>query len=188
MAQFEKGMLFPDLSFATYSGRTDSVGEAVKNARHTVFWVMRFIGCRFCQWDLEQLKEKYRAFQEAGVSVYAVLQSAPQSIAEIRGGETYPYEIICDPDCRFYDSLDVKATATKADRMPKDEESKARYAAKRLVVDACNFTKKTDEGRAEQLNALFILDADRRIEYARYAQHSVDIPEIDELLDILKKL
>ena len=49
------GELFPDLSFETYSGETHTVDEVVRKKKHTVFWVMRFIGCRFCQYDIDEL-------------------------------------------------------------------------------------------------------------------------------------
>ena len=39
----------------------------------------------------------------------------------------------------------------------------------------------------QQLPALFIVDHNRKIEYAHYAVNSGDIPELDEMLRLVEK-
>ena len=60
MSVITPGMQFPEISFATYSGKTMNTREAIAEHRYTMFWVMRFIGCRFCQYDMQKLAEGYQ--------------------------------------------------------------------------------------------------------------------------------
>ena len=72
--------------------------------------------------------------------------------------------------------------------MPTSEEGKVKLAAKHDAVAACNFSRKTGEGEAQQLPALFIVDRTNTVRYAHYAVNSIDIPEIDEQLKLLDSL
>ena len=47
MSVVKAGMQFPEIPFTTYSGKTTGTGAVVAEHRYTMFWVMRFIGCRF---------------------------------------------------------------------------------------------------------------------------------------------
>lgn len=180
--------MFPDLSFKTYQGIETSVNEAVKCKRHTIFWVMRFIGCRFCQYDLEQLAQEYGRFSGKNTQVFAVLQSSRESIIGLKGNMEVPFEIICDTKRDFYRTLDVGATATKEERMPKSEEGMARFLAKKKAVEEKRYERKTGEGEAQQLPALFIVGPNRQIEYVHYAANSIDVPELDDMLRLVDSL
>ena len=189
MSVISTGMQFPEIPFITYSGKTTNTHEASAQHRYTMFWVMRFIGCRFCQYDMQKLAEGYQKYVDKDTAVYVVLQSTRESIIELKGEEfEVPYEIVCDIDEVFYKTLDVKATATKEDRMPTSEDGKVKLAAKHEAVAACNFSRKTGEGEAQQLPALFIVDQTNTVRYAHYAVNSIDIPEIDEQLKLLDSL
>lgn len=182
------GGLFPNLSFETYSGETHTVDEVVRKKRHTVFWVMRFIGCRFCQYDIDGLAWAYNRFTDKDTQVFAILQSSRASISGLKGDFQVPFDIICDTTHTFYKELDIRATATKEDRMPTTPEGLARLHAKQEAVAARNYERQTGEGEAQQLPALFIVGPDRKIEYAHYAVNSIDIPDFDELLHLVDTL
>lgn len=182
------GEQFPDLRFETYSGEIRTVDEAVREKKHTVFWVMRFIGCRFCQYDLDDLAQTYNRFTDKDTQVFAVLQSSRASISGLKGNYQVPFDIICDTAHTFYKELDVRTAATKDDRMPTTPEGLARLRAKQEAVAARSYERRTGEGEAQQLPALFIVGPDRTIEYAHYAVNSIDIPDFDELLRLLDTL
>lgn len=188
MAIISIGDLFPDLSFETYSGQQMTVSEAVTGKAHTVFWVMRFIGCRTCQYDMDELAQSYAAFTQRDTQVFVVLQSKRDSIIGLKGDYSVPFDIICDPTRSLYRALDVHATATKEDRIPVTPEGLARLAEKQQAVKARNYQPGSVEGEAQQLPALFIIDQERRVQYAHYAVDSVDIPEIGDLLTLLDTL
>ena len=88
------GELFPDLSFETYSGETHTVDEVVRKKKHTVFWVMRFIGCRFCQYDIDGLAWAYNRFTDKDTQAFAILQSSRASISGLKGDFQVPLSLI----------------------------------------------------------------------------------------------
>lgn len=188
MPRVTAGELFPDLSFETYAGESCTAKQAVRRRKHTIFWVMRFIGCRFCQYDIDLLAGQYARFAGKDTQVYVVLQSSRASIAGLKGELQVPFDVICDTKHAFYKALDIRATATKEDRMPSTPEGLAQLKAKQEAVSARNYRRKAGEGEAQQLPALFIVDAEGRVEYAHYAVHSIDIPGADELLELLEGL
>ena len=188
MPRVSAGEHFPDLAFETWSDEKRTVGEAVRGKKHTIFWVMRFIGCRFCQYDIDMLAWQYARFTDKNAQVFVVLQSSRESITGLKGDFQVPFDVICDTDHAFYKTLDIRATATKEDRMPSTPEGLARLKAKQEAVAARNYQRKSGEGEAQQLPALFIVDPEGRVEYAHYAVHSIDIPGMDELLELLDSL
>lgn len=48
-----------------------------------------------------------------------VLQSSRESINGLKGETRAPFSVICDTDHAFYKALDVRAAATRENRMPK---------------------------------------------------------------------
>lgn len=188
MPKIAVGAQFPDLKFETFRGEHASVKQAIASQKLTVFWLMRFIGCRFCQYDLDLLAEKYAAFTEKGAKVYVILQSTEDSISGLKGDFSLPYEIICDAEHVFYKTLDVRATATKQERMPATEERMELWREKKAAVEEKHYPHKSDEGEAQQLPALFMVGPDGAVRYAHYAVDSIDIPGIDEMLQLVDEL
>jgi len=185
MPRAAAGDRFPDLAFETYSGERCTVYEVVRRRKHTVFWVMRFIGCRFCQYDIDMLAWQYARFTDKDTQVFAVLQSSRESITGLKGDFQVPFDVVCDTDHAFYQALDIRAAATKEDRMPASPEGLAQLKAKQEAVAARGYQRKTGEGEAQQLPALFIVDQEGKIEYAHYAVNSIDIPDFDEILRLV---
>lgn len=188
MAIITFGDIFPDLTFETYSGSILTVSEAVKAKPKTVFWVNRFIGCRTCQYDMDSLAEEYASFAQRDTQVFVVVQSRRESIISQKGGWSVPFDIICDPKREIYRALDVHPTATKEDRIPKTKEGLERLARKQEAVKNGNYVSGPVEGEAQQLPALFVVDEERKVLYAHYAVDSVDIPNVEELLNLLDTL
>lgn len=182
------GEVFPNLTFETYTNSVHTVDEAVKHKRHTVFWVMRFIGCRFCQYDIDGLAQEYANFTDKDTQVFVVLQSSRESITGLKGDWKIPFDIICDTQHRFYQALNIRTTPTKEDRMPKNEAGLLKLKEKQVAVSAQRYERRTGEGEAQQLPALFIVGPDRNIEYAHYAVNSIDIPDFSEILAIIDHL
>ena len=90
MPKIAVGAQFPDMEFETFRGEHSTVKQAIASQKLTVFWLMRFIGCRFCQYDLDLLAEKYAAFTEKGAKVYVSLQSTEDSISGLKGDFSLP--------------------------------------------------------------------------------------------------
>ena len=179
------GEKFPDLQFETYEGKTLRVSDVVVQKKYTLFWIMRFIGCRFCQYDIDTLAKEYGCFEARNAQVFVVLQSSRESITGLKGELKVPFQIICDTDHVFYRALHVRAAASKEARTPTAPEDLQRLREKEAAVAKYHYPRRTDEGEAQQLPALFIVNSDRVIAYAHYAVHSIDIPSLDEMLQML---
>ena len=189
MSHMSTGEQFPNLMFETYSGKKMQISEAIKGKKYSIFWMMRYIGCRLCQCDLDLLAEQYDRFMDANAQVFAVVQSRKETIRKLKGEYSVPFEIICDTKHEFYEALDVKATATREDRMPKDAYGKEKHALKMQEVESRHYGKISGDGEeVQQLPALFIVNEEGKLIYIHYAEYTVDIPDIDEMIKLLDGL
>ena len=123
MTKLNKGDAFPSFSFNTaYQNDLNSIN--ILKGR-TVFWVLRYIGCTVCRYDVKQIAERYQEFIDKNAQVYVLMQSDAQHVQ--------------------------------------------------------NDLAKTDT----QLPALFILNEDGTAAYAHYARNIMDMPSLDEVLEML---
>jgi peroxiredoxin len=182
MAKLLEGAKLPDFSFHTASGLDLSALDVVKKAKKTVFWVLRYVGCTTCRYDIHVIKERYQEFLELGAQVLVVLQSQPENVKADLTGDEVPYEIICDPDQSIYKRFSIDPAPDKESRRPTDPEGIAKLQAKIEKVKAGGFVHGKYEGDENQLPAMFIVEPDGLISYAHYAKNSIDMPTVDELL------
>lgn len=184
----KKGDKFPNFTFETESRQGLSTDEAVKEADKTVFWVLRYIGCTTCRYDVHQIMLSYGKFTEKGAQVYVVMQSRPETVRRDLEGYDMPFHIICDYKQEIYSALQIKATETREERQPKTQEGKAKLAEKMAKVKASGFVHGDYEGNEQQLPAMFIVDKEGKVLYSHYAQDSIDMPTVDETLSIIDSL
>lgn len=181
----EKMPDFP-LSLA-FHGKT-SVADMVKDTSLTVFWVLRYLGCTLCSYDIQEIKREYRRFLKLGAKVVVVLQNQTETIESEMDEEALPMPLVCDPECVIYDALLIPATATKEERLPKTPEGLKKLEEKRQKAKEAGIVHGRDEGRTQQLPAMFIVDSERVVRYAHYAEHSVDMLSVEEALELIGKL
>ncbi len=183
-----KGDKFPNFTFETESAQGLTTDGVVKDAEKTVFWVLRYIGCTTCRWDVHQIMLNYDKFKALGAQVYVVMQSDPAIVRRDLEGYDMPYHIICDYKQEIYSTLQIRATETREERQPTTEEGKAKQAEKMAKVKASGFVHGDYEGNEQQLPAMFIVDKEGTVEFAHYAENAIDMPTVDETLEILKSL
>lgn len=183
-----KGDKFPEFTFETESEQGFTTDTVVKKADKTVFWVLRYIGCTTCRWDVHQIMLNYDKFTEKGAQVYVVMQSDPEKVRRDLEGYNMPFSIICDQKQEIYSTLQIRATETKEERDPVTEEDKAKLADKMAKVKASGFVHGDYEGNEQQLPAMFITDKDATVLYAHYAQNKIDMPTVDEVLSLIDTL
>lgn len=188
MSRLNKGDQFPDFNVKLAFDGEHSTLELAKNAKHTIFWVLRYMGCTTCQLDILDIADNYQKFRDIDTQVFVVLQSPAETVEEETAKNRLPYDVICDPDQIIYKELDIRATATKEDRQPKTEEGKARQAFKKSRVKEKGLVHGKYEGNEQQLPAYFIVGPDGVVEKAHYAEHAVDMPFVDEMLEIMENL
>lgn len=76
MAKLQVGDKMPSFTFQTES-QSGLTTESVLRGGRTVFWVLRYIGCTTCRYDVHQIAARYGDFQKRGAQVYVVMQSDP---------------------------------------------------------------------------------------------------------------
>jgi len=182
MTRINKGDTFPAFEFSTAYEDGLNSKEVLKGK--TIFWVLRYIGCTVCRYDVHLIAQRYDEFRQKGAQVFVVMQSDQEHIRrDLEASNTVlPFSIICDPKQEIYRLLDIKAAATKEEMVEgvmdklKEKGGKAREAG---------FVHGDYEGNELQLPAMFIVNEDGVVEYANYARNIVDLPTVDEVLAML---
>lgn len=147
----------------------------------TILWFMRYIGCTACQVDLHDLEQQLPELKRRGIQVVIVLQSTPQSIRQQRP-EGMPFEVICDPEGQLYRKFDVLPAKSKM-TMLSVQLPKKLSRAKSLGLSHGEY-----EGNEQQLPALFLLNDQGKVVYTRYAKTLTDLPDVEDLPDMLRML
>jgi peroxiredoxin len=96
-----------------------------------------------------------------------------------------PFEIIADPGQNIYRRLGINAAGSKEELLGTgSEQLKQKGAAAR----GAGFAHGDYEGNELQLPALFILDDQGTVLYSHYAEHLMDMPDVDGVLALLETL
>ena len=182
MARIKAGDRFPDLKFDTAFKEGLSVSSVLKG--RTIFWVLRYIGCTSCNFDVALISESYDKFLEKNAQVFVVMQSDKAHLRDDLKKRPVPFEIISDPEFSFYKTLDIRAAKDK-DELGGTPEERERFAAKRAAIQERGLTHGDYEGDELQLPAFFIVEEDGTVSYAHYATSIADMPTVEEALALL---
>lgn len=144
----------------------------------TIFWVIRYIGCTVCRLDVQLLKNKFDEIKAKGYDLYVVMQSDKQHVSEIE----LPFEIILDPDFKVYNALEIAPASSKEELLGDSLEA---LKTKGALAATYGFSHGDYEGNELQLPALFIVDKDSTVTYAHYGKNIMDMPTVDELIEML---
>lgn len=180
MAKYKVGDIFPNLTVKTAYEADREVKDILKGK--TIFWVLRYIGCPVCRLDVALIAERYEEFKEKGAQVFVVMQSDQEHIRESLKETPIPFEIICDNDMKFYDTLSIEPAGSMDELAGKMLD---KLQAKGALADEYGFEHGDYEGDEQQLPALFIVDENGVITYAHYAEELIDMPDVDEVLELL---
>lgn len=150
--------------------------------RKTIFWVIRYIGCTVCRYDVHVLSENWQAINDKGYNLFVVMQSDPEHIHKEMGDTKLTFEIICDNTMEIYKTLEINPAATKEELRGDDVE---KLQAKGAKARELGFSHGDYEGDELQLPALFIVDTDGTVLTAHYGRNITDMPTVDELIDML---
>ena len=103
--KLKTGDRFPQFTFDTHL-RDDLSSVDVLNGK-TVFWVLRYIGCTVCRYDVHLIAQRYQEFKEKGAQVFVVMQSDKKHVTDdlSKGDVKLPFEIIIDPKQKIYEQV-----------------------------------------------------------------------------------
>lgn len=180
MKKYDVGDTFPNLLISTAYKEDQHVYDVLQGK--TVFWVLRYIGCPVCRYDVAQIAANYNEFRARNTQVYVVMQSDKMHIRETIGEDELPFDIICDNEMKFYRTLMIRP-AESMDALAGTMTDKLQK--KGALADKNGFVHGDYEGDELQLPAMFIVDEDRKISYVHYAKELADMPEIDDVLKLL---
>ena len=186
MEKLKVGDRMPNLTFTTSTGRKLTTEQAIGGKR-TVFWVLRYIGCPVCRYDVHVLIQRYDEFRKRNTQVYVVMQSDPAVLADVLKDEKIPFEIICDPDMTIYKTLAVPTAKDMNELIPQTGEDAPKWEQKQKDFTDAGFAHGKYEGDEMQLPAFFIVKGDGVITEAHYAKDVVDMPSVDEVTAMLDK-
>ncbi|MBR4445103.1 MAG: redoxin domain-containing protein [Solobacterium sp.] len=182
MTKLNTGDKFPEITFNT-AYKTDLHTPEIFHGT-TVFWVLRYIGCTVCRYDVKLLAERYEEFRRKNAQVFVLMQSDASHVQDnLQKTDTVlPFEIITDPEQKIYQLLDIQpAESMEALAEGVGEQLRAKARQARL----CGFSHGDYEGNEQQLPALFIVDEEGIVKCAHYAKNIMDMPSIDEVLALL---
>ena len=184
MARININDSFPEFIFNTVYENDLNSKEVLKGK--TVFWFLRYIGCTVCRYDVHMIAKRYDEFKNKGAQVFVVMQSDREHVRnDLESTNTVlPFSIITDPEQKIYELLEIKA-AESMDELKQGVEDKLKEKAAKARENG--FVHGDYEGNEQQLPAMFIVNEDGKVEYAHYAKNIMDMPSIDEVLELLDK-
>ena len=187
MPKLNVGDKMPNFTFNTQKRENVTIEEIVKGKKKTVFWVLRYIGCTVCRYDVHVISQRYQEFLDKDAQVFVVMQSDPQVVRDdlAKHPSAIPFEIICDTDQNIYKSLNIETWGEPGSMPVLDEEAMGRLQAKGAAAAEAGFIHGKYEGLEEQLPAMFITDDKGVVEYAHYGKDIMDMPVVDEVLALL---
>ena len=181
MAKLKVGDIFPNFTCNTAFEANTSIADIV-GGKTTILWVLRYIGCTVCRYDVNLLSKRYKEFQDKGVNVAIVMQSDPAIVRKELEEQPLPFSIICDTDMEIYKTLEIDP-ADSMEALLGDGMDKLQ--AKGAAAEAAGFSHGEYEGDEQQLPALFIVDGNLKATYVHYAKDIMDMPTIDDLLSLV---
>ena len=182
MAKLMKDNIFPDYTVSTQFEDQTTI-KKIADGKPLMLMVLRYIGCPSCRYDVHMLQVNFAKFAEKGVSVAVIMQSTPESIRTALKDEPLSFPIICDPEYRIYNDLEVRPAKDRAEMLG-DEAALQKFMKKREAIQALGFTHGEYEGIEEQLPAFFYMDADLKVLTAHYAKGIGDMPTAEEMLEM----
>ena len=185
MPKLEVGHVIPEFTVRTADRENLSLHAMLKEQKKTVLWVLRYIGCTTCRYDVDIISKNYDRFLAKNAQVLVLMQSDPAIVRRDLTGYDYPVQIICDPEQHIYQTLEIPAAPDRDHFISKSIGNMAKLAARMAVVKASGFVHGDYEGNEQQLPALFILDADGKVLHSHYAAHFIDMPSLEEVLALL---
>ena len=181
MPKLKNGDRFPSFPIQTLYNSAEMT-DTLFHAPKTVLWCLRYIGCTVCRYDIHVAATRYQEVQEKGAKIVFMLQSDKDLLAEELKDAPLPFDVICDPEMKIYQALEIKPAASVEELLGPDPE---KLKAKGAAATAEGFSHGKYEGDEMQLPAMFIVNADGIVEKAIYATDITGLPTLDELLEIL---
>ncbi len=177
--KLEVGNKMPDYIVDTPYERGISLSNLLSDNKTAILF-LRYAGCTLCRFDMMILKDEYEKIKESGGKVLIVLQSDPDKLSKEIEKEFYPFDIVCDPSQELYKQLEIKPANSQEEMIGPDSLEKL------AKLQSSGLTHGDYEGNEMQLPAAFVVDKELNLTYAHYAANITDMPDVDEIAQLLK--
>lgn len=182
MSKLYPGDTFPALPVNTLYGGEKLTTDLFQTPK-TVVWCLRYIGCTVCRYDIHIAAQRYEEVKAKGAEIVFMLQSDKALLAEELKDTPLPFDIICDPEMKIYQELEI-LPAPSMEALVGDQLEALKI--KGAAASAAGFSHGKYEGDEQQLPAMFIIGADGVVQKAIYAETIMGLPTLDELLPMLE--
>ncbi|WP_369283671.1 peroxiredoxin-like family protein [Oscillibacter sp. GMB15532] len=169
----------PNFSVLTGTGQT-MLSSLVSRKRRTALLLLRYAGCRICQYDMLQISNAYEDVLLSGGQVLIVLQSSLPSIQSLQEEHRYPFTIISDERGVLYRALGVGSALSAEELSSPAGQDKLERAV------ACGIVHGAYEGNELQLPAAFVLTPNLKILFAHYGSSAGDTPSPLKLAALMR--
>ena len=181
------GDVIPDMPVTTAYVTADTLYGLI-GGKNTLIWAVRYIGCPPCHLDTRRLAERYDRFRAADANVVVVMQSDPAVFREATEGEDIPFDILCDPEMKFYKALEIEAAKDRDEMVGAALGGLEKLQAKGAACKELGYEHGKYEGDEMQLPAVFVVDGEGTVKYAHYARYIADLPPYDDMVKLLEDL
>lgn len=115
MAKLQTGEKMPDFTYDTPFAAGVALSDTARRVTgRTALVFLRYYGCTLCQYDIHRYAKEYGQIAATGGQMLVVLQSDPKKLAgQLKPGDL-PFDIVCDPEARLYQQLDIRPAASQA--------------------------------------------------------------------------
>ena len=183
-----KGDIIDNFIYSSVYNKNKNLKDTA--GRKTLLIFTRYKECEIAIKTLDTFRKYQRVFRMMVIDLKFVLQNTVEELSEIQGA--YPFELIADPDCVFYDRYNIFEANSMISMVAGDkmfEEMTGGDIRSLLDTDMVNsFVEESTSGKREhQLPALIGIDKKMRVIYSHYCKTIGDFPDAGTLLGALRK-
>lgn len=181
MVKLQTGEKMPDFTYDIPFAAGVALSDTARRvAGRTALVFLRYYGCTLCQYDIHRYAKEYGQIAATGGQMLVVLQSDPKKLAgQLKPGDL-PFDIVCDPEARLYQQLDIRPAASQAGL------ADAGTILKIAKAKAGGFTHGDYEGDELQLPAVFVMEQDLTLTHVHYGKSAGDVPDTKALAALLR--
>ena len=176
----EAGDVLPDFAVETAFQQGLHLSDLTQG-KPAMLLLLRYYGCPLCQLDMHNLAQGMDKISAVGGKLIVVLQSGRNTMAaKLGSADALPYPIVCDPEKKLYQALDVRPAADTSALLGPD------FGAKLEQIQAMGLQHGDYEGDELQLPAAFALDQKLRVTYVHYGKSADDTPDAEQIAALLE--
>lgn len=184
MSKVKAGTKLENLSVTTVKRGATTISELLSKSGKTAIVFLRYYGCPLCQYDMMKYLESYDEITAGGNALVVALQSTPESISS-QTDAIFPFDIICDPDMKLYQTLEIGLMAPPAEggEMPAPTPEMMKVFKE---IEEMGLQHGPNEGVEEQLPAYFVVDSELNVSVAHYCENPFEVPQPGDFAELFK--